>query len=545
MLEQRVVRWLYRRLGRRYKLAFLATQIPTSVGVGLVFVALLSSFYHPSASEIAIVAGATTLFVTIGVGVALQRYRHELSLLFDWRELEVKNDDETVAAWDAAMNLPLRSFRRNSLLTNAIAALPSIAVTLIVFDLPLSALPPMLVAATIAASYGTILTYSIAELLMRPVIEEIAESLPDDAEFTRNGLALRKRLMITLPVFAETAGLIVAALVTDHGGTRMLWISVAVAFGVGWFISMELTTLLSRAITTPISDLRKALAAVRAGDYDVRVPVVSSDDLGELSHDFNSMVRGLAEREQIREAFGTYLDKDVAGYILSGQFPPDGVEVDVSLMFVDVPGFTPLAEQRSAPEVVAALNAMFELLVPIIGRHGGHVDKFVGDGLLAVFGAPENYADHADRALAAGCEIVDTDLGLPVCVGINSGPVVAGAVGGAGRLNFSVIGDAVNVAARVEAATRQTGDSLLVTRDTRDALTRPLPLVSRGSIPLKGKSEPVELFAPASGLQRGRDRVPTATVQGDVGGAVGADVDERDLVRVEAGREADLELRDV
>jgi adenylate cyclase len=242
------------------------------------------------------------------------------------------------------------------------------------------------------------------------------------------------------------------------------------------------------------------------------------------------MVRGLGEREQIREAFGTYLDKDVAGYILSGRFPPEGVEVDVSLMFVDVPGFTPFAEQRSAPEVVSALNSMFEVLVPIISKHGGHVDKFVGDGLLAVFGAPENYPDHADRALAAGCEIVDADTRLPVRVGINSGPVVAGTVGGAGRLNFSVIGDAVNVAARVEAATRETGDSLLVTSATRDALTRPLQLVSRGSIPLKGKSEPVELFAPASGLQRGRDSVPAATVQDDVGGAVGAYVDQRDLV---------------
>ncbi|HEX6390975.1 MAG TPA: adenylate/guanylate cyclase domain-containing protein, partial [Solirubrobacteraceae bacterium] len=416
-----------------------------------------------------------------------------------------RNDEETVAAWDAAMNLPLRSFRRNSLATSAIAALPSIAVIIVVFDLPVMAALPLLAAATIAAGYATILTYSIAELLMRPLIEEIVAALPDDVDFVRNGLPLRKRLMITLPVFAETTGLIVAALVTDHGGTRMLWISVAVAIGVGWFISLELTTLLSRAITTPIADLRKALAEVREGNYDVRVPVVSADDLGELSHDFNTMVRGLREREQIREAFGTYLDKDVAGIILSGQFPREGVELDVSLMFVDVPGFTPLAEQRSATEVVSALNAMFEKLVPIITKHGGHVDKFVGDGLLAVFGAPENYPDHADRALSAGCEITATDLGLPVCVGINSGPVVAGTVGGAGRLNFSVIGDAVNVAARVEAATRDTGDALLVTSATRDAMTRELPLVSRGSVPLKGKSEPIELFAP-EGIVRGELR---------------------------------------
>ena len=171
----------------------------------------------------------------------------------------------------------------------------------------------------------------------------------------------------------------------------------------------------------------------------------------------------------------------------------------MSIMFCDVPGFTPFAERASATEVVSALNALFEVLVPIIGRHGGHVDKFMGDGLLAVFGAPEGFPDHADRALAAGLEILDAVNGpgvpLRVCVGINTGRVVAGSIGGAGRLNFSVIGDAVNVAARVEAATRDTGDDLLLTRATRDALVRPAALVSRGSISLKGKAEPMELFA--------------------------------------------------
>ena len=139
------------------------------------------------------------------------------------------------------------------------------------------------------------------------------------------------------------------------------------------------------------------------------------------------------------------------------------------------------------------------MIVPIVARHGGHVDKFMGDGLLAVFGAPEGYRDHADRAVAAGLEIVGAvnhrDGPLRVGVGINTGKVVAGSIGGAGRLNFSVVGDAVNVAARVEAATRTVGEDLLVTRATCDALTRELPVASRGTVPLKGKAEPVEVLA--------------------------------------------------
>ena len=171
-----------------------------------------------------------------------------------------------------------------------------------------------------------------------------------------------------------------------------------------------------------------------------------------------------------------------------------------SIMFVDVRSFTAFAEGAEATEVVAALNGLFEVMVPIVARHGGHVDKFLGDGLLAVFGAPEGWIDHADRAVAAGREIAAAinvpEAELRVGVGINTGRVVAGSIGGAGRLNFSVIGDAVNVSARVEAATRETGDDVLITAATRDALTRPLPLVSRGTVPLKGKSEPVEVLAP-------------------------------------------------
>ena len=237
------------------------------------------------------------------------------------------------------------------------------------------------------------------------------------------------------------------------------------------------------------------------------MPVVTSDELGELAHDFNLMARGLEEREELREAFGTYMDKEVAAIILSGQFPQEGVEVDVSIMFCDVRGFTSYAESAQATEVVATLNRLFETMVPIVDKHGGHIDKFIGDGLLAVFGAPEAYPDHADRAVSAACEIAvavnSGDAGMSVGVGVNSGRVVAGSIGGGGRLNFSVIGDAVNVAARVEGATRETGDDVLITTATRDLMLGRPQLVSRGTISLKGKAEPLEVLAPqASSMVR-------------------------------------------
>ena len=151
---------------------------------------------------------------------------------------------------------------------------------------------------------------------------------------------------------------------------------------------------------------------------------------------------------------------------------------------------------------MAYLNDFFGLVVPLINRHGGHANKFVGDGVMGVFGAPDRLADHADRALEAACAVahaIDARYGddLRAGIGVNSGPVSAGSVGGGGRLEFTVVGDAVNVAARVEHATRELGDPVLITEATRCLLTRDaIPLVERGTVGLKGISDPVPIWAP-------------------------------------------------
>ncbi len=231
------------------------------------------------------------------------------------------------------------------------------------------------------------------------------------------------------------------------------------------------------------------------------MPVTTGDELGELAASFNQMVEGLAERERLREAFGVYLDKSIAEYILSEGFPEEGEEVEVSVLVCDVRDFTSFAARSSAKEVVSRLNELFEIVVPIVGRHTGHVDKFLGDGLLGVFGAPEPYPDHADRAVLAACEMAakvnsSEDLGLRIGVGVNTGPVIAGSIGGGGRLNFSVIGDAVNVAARVEAATREVGEDVLISERTLERLTSRIEVVDCGERELKGIDEPLPLYAP-------------------------------------------------
>ncbi|MGE5695725.1 MAG: adenylate/guanylate cyclase domain-containing protein [Candidatus Sericytochromatia bacterium] len=253
----------------------------------------------------------------------------------------------------------------------------------------------------------------------------------------------------------------------------------------------------------PIRDLAKGTERVATGDYSQRLPVVQDDDLGALAGSFNRMQAGLAERQRLHAAFGTYVDPGLAARLLGqGDDVFIGERREVTVMFVDVRDFTPFAEANTAEDTVARLNALFEIVVPAVVDAGGHVNKFLGDGALAVFGAPNDLADHAEAALSAAVRIQRLvaerfEDELRIGIGINTGVVIAGTIGGAGKLEFTLIGDAVNVAARVEQLTKTTGDAILLTGQTVEALaSRPTGLTERGSHELKGKSSPVQLFAP-------------------------------------------------
>jgi class 3 adenylate cyclase len=251
----------------------------------------------------------------------------------------------------------------------------------------------------------------------------------------------------------------------------------------------------------PVRDLAEGTVRVAAGDYGQRLPVVQDDDLGALSASFNRMQAGLAERQRLQAAFGTYVDPALAARLLEqGDDIFTGERREVSVMFVDVRDFTPFAEANTAEDTVARLNALFEIVVPAVVDAGGHVNKFLSDGALAVFGAPNDLADHADAAVTAAVlihRLVAERFGgeLRIGIGINTGLVIAGTIGGAGKLEFTLIGDTVNVAARVEQLTKTTGNAILLTHQTVHALaSRPPGLTDRGSHALKGKSAAMQVF---------------------------------------------------
>jgi adenylate cyclase len=259
---------------------------------------------------------------------------------------------------------------------------------------------------------------------------------------------------------------------------------------------------LLRPTLRPLEDVAAATARVRRGDVHTPVPVSSLDELGDLAAAFNEMQRGLAERESLQAAFGSYVDPALARRLVeSGSAVFEGEELELTVLFVDVRDFTSYAELVTPAGAVEQLNRLFEVVVPVLHEHGGHANHYLGDGLLAVFGAPEPLERHADEAVAAAVAIhrgVRAALGpaLRLGIGINSGPVIAGTVGGGGRHEFTVIGDTVNTAARVEQLTKETGDAILMTEATRAALSSPKPRsTKRGAFDLKGKAAAVTVHA--------------------------------------------------
>lgn len=185
----------------------------------------------------------------------------------------------------------------------------------------------------------------------------------------------------------------------------------------------------------------------------------------------------------------------------------------VTIVVIDIRGFTTFADRSTARHAVTYLNEFFGLVVPILEEHGGHANKLLGDGILGVFGAPERLPDHADRALAASVDTlaaVESQFGerCRIGVGINSGLVLVGTIGGGGLAEYGVIGDPVNVAARMQDATREMGEPLLLTEATHCLLhDTDTALKAHGSLRLRGKSEPVAIYGLGS---RNASRTPLA-----------------------------------
>jgi adenylate cyclase len=491
-----------RAIARRNSYALVWAQFGVAHLVIFGAIGLLSLYQPMSVGAFWLLVGISQVLVSLDNLVSIKLTRRMWRPVWAW-ERGSRDQVSTIAAWTALATLPLEYARRLRTYPLLFLYLPFIAFVTVRLHLAWYSFFLIAVVGTSTVACGLMIRYFLMEIVTRPVLEKVAVKLPPDFAIEARGLPLRWRLLATAPVINVITALTVAGLSSrgHHARLSDLGISFLIAVGVSLTISLELVVLVIRSLGTSLADLQRATERVRVGDYTARVPVVATDETGQLAQSFNSMVEGLEEREKLREAFGAYVDPGLAERVLREGSDLEGEEVDVSVLFLDIREFTSFAERSSPREVVALLNGFWDLIVPALMRHGGHANKFIGDGLLAVFGAPQRLNDHAGAAVAAACEIADLVSErygdrVGVGIGVNSGQVVAGTVGGGGRIEFTVIGDVVNTASRVEAVTRKTGDSVLVTEATRSRLASDrFEFEERPPVELKGKTEVVGLWA--------------------------------------------------
>jgi adenylate cyclase len=274
-------------------------------------------------------------------------------------------------------------------------------------------------------------------------------------------------------------------------------------------VSLACAVLMARQVTSPVQILTRGVERIERGDYQVRVPAVGRDELSRLGSSFNRMAEGLDERDRVRALLGKTVSPEIAHELLNSGLELGGEVREASILFSDLRGFTAYSETQSPAELVAQLNEYFTEVGSAVEAEGGVIDKFIGDAIMAVFGAPTSVVDHADRAIKAARGVLKAEhllnqrraeRGQPPLktgVGISTGWVVAGAIGSPSRCNYTVIGDAVNLASRIESLTKDPSfDARIICSDsTRAGLKGDHSLRDLGETVIRGKERPIRLWA--------------------------------------------------
>jgi len=271
-------------------------------------------------------------------------------------------------------------------------------------------------------------------------------------------------------------------------------------------VMLFITRNTAREISIPADNLVTAMQTVAKGHLDVYLPITTADEFADLNRGFNNMVRGLQERERLHDAFGRYVSPELATQVREQGASLSAQVMIASVMFVDIRNFTPLAEKLSPIEVVTVLNRFFALVEPLIKQQGGWINKFLGDGFMVLFGVPVLDPAHAKHAVIVARKIREElvtlntqHMGqfppLSIGIGIDCGELVAGSIGSPDRIEYTVIGDVVNVASRIESLNKEFATTILISEAVYQlaggvGACREMPLT-----PVKGKSTLVKVYA--------------------------------------------------
>ena len=286
---------------------------------------------------------------------------------------------------------------------------------------------------------------------------------------------------------------------------RNLYLSIAVLA-----LSAMFVWFLSKTISTPIKLLTVAAHQIEAGEYELDLKPKTRDEIGLLTSSFVQMGKGLAERERLKDSFGRFINKEIAELAAQGRLALGGETKETTIFFSDIRSFTAISEKLEPFEVVGFLNEYMSQMVECVNDTHGVVDKFIGDAIMAVWGAPtssgsprEDALNCIRAALRMRAALMQFNRGrggdkkpiIRIGCGINSGPVVAGQIGSQKRMEYTVIGDAVNLASRTEALNKPMGTDILITEYTYQLVHDQVLVEEMPSVTVKGKEKPLRMFA--------------------------------------------------
>ncbi|MFH0976015.1 MAG: adenylate/guanylate cyclase domain-containing protein [Spirochaetota bacterium] len=272
-------------------------------------------------------------------------------------------------------------------------------------------------------------------------------------------------------------------------------------------ISILAVFFFSKTMTKPIIELVGETEKIKNGNYNVRLKPRTKDEIGILTDSFADMSKGLQERERIKTAFGKFVNPEIAEMAMHQEMQLGGEKKNAVVMFCDIRSFTAISESLSPEHVVEFLNNYLTRMVQCINDNFGVVDKFIGDAIMAVWGTPVSSGNdiqnavHSSLQMRYQLELFNMDRGIPgkpvikMGCGINAGPVIAGQIGSSDRMEYTVIGDTVNLASRIEGLNKAFGTDILLTEETYRQISKTVKAVKMPAVTVKGKKDPLYVYA--------------------------------------------------
>lgn len=362
----------------------------------------------------------------------------------------------------------------------------------------------ILISALIAITHGFFATELSTQQLLYPIFFQGAKPSQTSGAFALN-LRGRGLLLVISAAVCPIISLLLLSLVPYPSEPQTLWFAFSVG-GLGIVFGLVSAWMVSWIVVQPVKALQNAAKSVATGDLAVQIDLKRADEFGPLIEQFNEMVIQLREKQFLQETFGRHVGRKAAQQILQRNPGLGGVEQELTVLFADLRNFTARCATCPPEQVVSMLNLFLTQMVTIVEDHDGMVNKFLGDGFMALFGAGRPSSDHAAMAVLAAQAMLSSLQGinqrldlqdqpaLAMGIGIHTGPAIVGSIGAPQRLEYTAIGDTVNIASRVETLTKTLGVPLLLTQATRNAL--PLNFSTQELPPqtVKGQPKPVIVY---------------------------------------------------